>query len=57
MGKIITLQKDVREAECRRLEKMVLEGEKTARWLNPPKTITALVYQEIFIISITYNRP
>lgn len=57
MGKIITLQKDVREAECRRLEKMVLEGEKTARWLNPPKTITALVSQEIFIIIITYNRP
>lgn len=37
------LQKDVREGECRGLEKMVLEGEKTARWLNPPKTITALV--------------
>lgn len=43
MGKIITLQKDVREGECRGLGKMVLEGEKPARWLKPPKTITELV--------------
>lgn len=45
MGKIITLQKDVRESEFRGLEKMVLEGKKTARWLKPPKMIPALVSQ------------
>lgn len=44
MGEIITLQKDVKEGECRGLDKMVLkEKKKTGRWLKPPKTITTLV--------------
>lgn len=57
MGKIITLQKDVRESEFRGLEKMVLEGKKTSKVVKATQNDPCIGIPVILVIIITCNRP
>lgn len=55
MGKIITLQKNVREGECRGLEKTV-RGRENSQMVKATQNYHYINIQVIFIIIITRNR-